>query len=50
MSVIEVKKNRYQRLKNTLSKDSKLIFEFLCLEKSPVGNKFSTRKILLSKY
>ena len=50
MSVIEVKKNRYQRLKNQLSKDSKLIFEFLCLEKSPVGNKFSTRKILLSKY
>ena len=33
MSVIEVTKNRYERLKNKLSKDSKLIFEFPCLEK-----------------
>ena len=33
MSVIEVTKNRYERLKNKLSTDSKLIFEFPCLEK-----------------
>ena len=34
MSVTEVTKNRYERLKNKLSKDSKLIFEFPCLEKA----------------
>ena len=33
MSNIEVTKNCYERLKNKLSKDSKLIFEFPCLEK-----------------
>ena len=33
MSVIEVIKNCYQRLKNKLSKDSKLISKFPCLEK-----------------
>ena len=33
MSVTEVTKNRYEKLKNKLSKDSKLNFEFLCLEK-----------------
>ena len=33
MSVIEVTQNRYERLKNKLSKDSKLIVEFPCLEK-----------------
>ena len=33
MSVIEVTKNRYERLKNKLSEDSKLIFEFPSLEK-----------------
>ena len=34
MSVIEVTKNRYERLINMLSKDSKYIFEFPCLEKA----------------
>ena len=33
MSIIEVTKNHYEKLKNKLSKDSKLIFEFTCLEK-----------------
>ena len=33
ISVIEVTKNRYERLKNKLSTDSKLIFEFPYLEK-----------------
>ena len=33
MSVIEVTKNHYERLKNKLSKDFKLIFEFQSLEK-----------------
>ena len=33
MSIIEVTKNHYERLKNKLSKDFKLIFEFPCLEK-----------------
>ena len=33
LSVIEVTQNRYERLENKLSKDSKLIFEFPCLEK-----------------
>ena len=32
-SIIEVTKNHYERLKNKLSKDSKLIFEFPYLEK-----------------
>ena len=34
MSVIEGTKNRYERLKNKLSKDSKLISEFPCLVKA----------------
>ena len=34
MSIIKVTKNRYERLKNKLSKDSKLIFEFPCLVKA----------------
>ena len=33
MSIIKITKNRYERLKNKLSKDSKLIFEFPYLEK-----------------
>ena len=33
MSIIEVTKNHCEKLKNKLSKDSKLIFEFTCLEK-----------------
>ena len=33
LSVFAVTKNLYERLKNKLSKDSKLIFKFPCLEK-----------------
>ena len=33
MSVIEVTKNCHEKLKNKLSKDSKLLFKFPCLEK-----------------
>ena len=33
LSVFEVTKNLYERLKNKLSNNSKLIFKFPCLEK-----------------
>ena len=55
ISVIELTKNCYERLKNKLSKDSKLIFEFPCLEKvlseiSLAKEKYSYQNIELQSF